>query len=262
MLFLEVPVTHRTLCAAAAAAPFAFAFLAPADAARAQESPNPWTGFYIGGIVGGAWGHTKPEATVTTGNGTVVIPSADAAALGKVTSNDNTHAGFTGGVEGGYNYQMGNWLFGVEGDWTSLDLKNTNDKTLQSSLGPTTFGLNQSVKTDWMVTLRPRVGYVMGPWMVFATTGLAWSELKYKADFFDDRSPADALSASASSTKTGWTAGLGGAYAFSPKLSLKGEWLYADFGHIGSAETNNFVSITPRDSVQTHMFRVGLDYKF
>jgi outer membrane immunogenic protein len=57
-------------------------------------------------------------------------------------------------------------------------------------------------------------------------------------------------------------AGLGGAYAFTPNISLKGEWLYADFGKVGSAVTNNFVSITPRDSVQTHMFRFGVDYRF
>jgi outer membrane immunogenic protein len=246
----------------AVATSLAFAAGAPA---LAQTDQSPWNGFYVGGVLGGAWGHTKAQAQVTTGRGVVVIPPADAAAFGSLASHDETKAGFTGGVEGGYNYQMGNWLFGVEGDWTALNLQNTNNKTLQSTLltNPTvTFFLNQRVKTDWMVSLRPRVGYVMGPWMVFATTGLAWSELKYSADFTDTRSPGDALTASSSSTKTGWAAGLGGAYAFSPRVSFKGEWLYADFGHIGTAVTNNFVSITPRDSVQTHMFRFGVDYRF
>jgi outer membrane immunogenic protein len=241
------------------------AALLVAGPAAAQDNTNPWTGFYVGGVVGGAWGNTRARATVTTGNGTVVIPPADAVALGRVTSNDKTTAGFVGGVEGGYNYQMGNWLFGAEVDWTSLDLKNSNTKTLQSLAlinPPITYTLNQQVKTDWMVTLRPRVGYVFGPWLVYGTAGLAWSELKYRADLTDTRSAADALTASAQSTKTGFAAGLGGAYAFTPHVSLKGEWLYADFGHIGSAVTNSFATISPRDSVKTNMFRLGLDYKF
>ncbi len=52
------------------------------------------------------------------------------------------------------------------------------------------------------------------------------------------------------------------AYALTANVSLKGEWLYADFGHINSVTTNSFYSITPSDSVQTHMFRVGVDYRF
>jgi outer membrane immunogenic protein len=258
-------VTHRTLCAAAAAAPFAFAFLSAAGAAQAQASPNPWSGWYVGGLVGGAWGNTKVHSTVSTGNGVVVISPTDAAALAKVTSNDETKTGFTGGVEGGYNYLMGPWLFGIEADWTSLDLKNSNAKTLQSPLllsPPVTYSLDQQLTTNWMVSLRPRVGYTAGPWMVFGTVGPAWSELKYRANFSDTRDPGDALSASTSSTKTGWAAGLGAGYALSNNLSLKGEWLHSDFGHVGTAETNSFVSITPDDSVRANMFRVGLDYRF
>jgi outer membrane immunogenic protein len=253
-------MTSRLLCLATTLAVAGFG--APA---LAQETATPWNGFYIGGVVGGAWGHTKARANVTTGNGAVVIPPSDAALLGTATSNDKTKAGFTGGVEGGYNYQMGNWLIGAEVDWTTLDLKNTNNKTLVSSLlinPPVTYTLDQRVRTDWMVTLRPRIGYVFGPWLVYGTAGLAWSELKYNATFSDTRSPADTLNASSKSTKTGFAGGLGGAYAFSPHLSLKGEWIYADFGHIGSTTVNNFISVTPRDSVQTHMFRFGLDYTF
>ena len=256
-------MTSRILHPAAATMFLAAAGLgAPA---LAQVDQNPWSGFYVGAVVGGAWGDTKAHATVTTGNGAVVVPPADARALSTLTSHDESKSGFTGGMEGGYNYQMGQWLFGVEGDWTTLDLKNTNQKTLQSPLlinPPVTYSLNQQIKTDWMFTLRPRVGYVFGPWLVFATGGLAWSELKYRADFTDTRSPADTLSASAKSTKTGWAAGLGGAYAFTPQLSLKGEWLHADFGHVGSATTNSFATITPSDSVTSNIFRVGFDYKF
>jgi outer membrane immunogenic protein len=258
-------VISKAILAASAVAPLALLAVASPSAAQDNAAANPWTGFYVGGVVGGAWGHTKAQANVTTGNGVVVIPPSDAALLGTASSNDETKAGFTGGVEGGYNYQMGPWLLGVEADWTALSLKNTNNKSLVSPLlifPPITYSLSQRVSTDWMVSLRPRVGYVFGRWLVYGTMGLAWSELKYHADFSDTRSPADVLTASSKSTKTGWAAGLGGAYALSSNVSLKGEWLYADFGHIGSTQVGNFVSVTPRDSVQTNMFRLGVDYKF
>lgn len=239
---------------------------ATAGTASAQTTDQPnWTGFYLGGIVGGAWGQTKAHATITTGNGTVVIPPADAALISRTSENDESKGGFTGGLEGGYNYQMGNWVFGGEVDWTTLDLKTTSHQTAQSGLlisPPITYTLDQKISTNWMVTLRPRVGYAFGPWLVYGTTGLAFSELKYNATLADNRSAADALTASSKSTKTGWVAGLGGAYAFTPNLSFKGEWLYADFGHVGSAQVNSFASVTPRDSVSTHMFRFGVDYKF
>lgn len=233
--------------------------------AAAQDARPQWTGFYIGGLVGGAWGQTKARAQVTTGSGAVVLPPADAAILNGLTSHDESKGGFTGGLEGGLNYQMGSLVLGVEADWTSLDLKNTNHKTAQSPLliaPPIVYSLDQQIRTDWMVSLRPRVGYAFGRFLIFATTGLAWTELKYNASLSDNRIPPDLASAVSKSTKTGWTAGLGGAYALSDNLSVKGEWLYADFGHVGSTVTNSFATITPRDSVQTHMFRVGLDYRF
>lgn len=237
--------------------------LAVGAPAMAQDAGSSWGGAYVGAVAGGAWGDTKARATVTAGNGAVVIPPADARLLSTTEAHNDTHAGFTGGVEGGYNYMMGPWLFGLEADWSSLDLKNTSERSLVSTVNPAnTFTLNQKIRTDWMVTLRPRIGYAMGPWLVYATTGLAWSQLKYSAQFFDNRSAADAITTSTSSTKTGWVAGLGGGYALTPQWSLKGEWLYADFGHVGSAQVGSFVSVSPRESVKTNMFRFGADYRF
>ncbi|HEY2752131.1 MAG TPA: outer membrane beta-barrel protein [Phenylobacterium sp.] len=254
---------NRFLCIGATTVSFALLAVAAPALAQDQSQVN-WTGFYVGGVAGGAWGDTRARARVSVGNGNVVINPGDAAALA-ATSNDQTKAGFVGGIEGGYNYQMDNWLFGIEGDWTSMDLKNSNSKTLVSGAlisPPITYSLNQSIKTDWMVSLRPRIGYASGPWMGYATGGFGWSELKYNVDFSDNRSGNDALSTGSKSTKTGWVAGLGGAYAFNQNVSLKGEWLYADFGHVGTAVVNNFISITPSDVVKANMFRVGLDYRF
>jgi outer membrane immunogenic protein len=251
------------LYAFVAAAPLAAAALAAASPAAAQSTDESlWSGFYVGAVVGGAWGDTKVHSTLTAPSG-AIVSAPDLGVLNGLTSHDETTAGFTGGLEGGYNYRWGSWVIGGEVDWTALDLNNNSTKTAQSTVQPAiSYSLQQSMKTDWMVTLRPRLGYAYGPWLFYGTTGFAWAELKYNATLQDNRSPQNSVSASSSSTKTGWAFGLGGGYAFTPQLSAKLEWLYADFGKVGSAVTTNFATITPDDGLQTNMFRVGMDYRF
>src|SRR5437868_4494385 len=80
----------------------------PAPAYKAAPMAAPvysWTGFYIGGNVGGAWSH------LTT---TDVDAFAALATAGTQTKLHKT--GFTGGGQLGYNVQSANWLFGIEGD--------------------------------------------------------------------------------------------------------------------------------------------------
>lgn len=238
-------------CLTAAAAP-----------AVAQEAPL-WSGFYIGANAGVSWGDTSVHATVEPGNGTAPISAADAAAISRASSTSSNKTGFTGGAQGGYNYVAGPWLLGLEADWEWLDVSATSSKSAQSLvlISPArVFNINQRVSTDWMVTLRPRVGYIYNNWLLYATGGVAWSQLKYRAEISDNFG--NAASTDTSTTKTGWAAGGGVGYALTQQWSVRGEYLYADFGHVGTATTNSFASIRPDDSVKTNIFRVGVDYRF
>jgi outer membrane immunogenic protein len=235
---------------------------AGATPAFSQEAPL-WQGFYIGANAGGAWGDQKVSASVEPGNGTAPISAIDAAAISRASADKGNKGGFTGGVQGGYNYMMGPWLLGLEADWEWLDVNTTSSKSVQSALlisPPLVYNLNQRVSTDWMVTLRPRVGYAFDNWLIYGTGGFAWSQLKYRAEISDNRG--NRASTDTSSTKTGWAAGVGAGYAITSQWSARGEWLYADFGHVGSATTNSFATIRPNDSVKTNIVRVGVDYRF
>ena len=70
-----------------------------------------WTGFYIGGNIGYSWGRSSDTSTVTNGAGTVLFTSADKTDLN----------GIVGGGQIGYNWQMQNWLFGLEADIQATD---------------------------------------------------------------------------------------------------------------------------------------------
>lgn len=252
-------MTDRILLAAVAAA--ACAMAAPA---MAQED---WTGFYVGLNGGASWGDTSLRVQVGNGSGTIAVPPADAALINRTGSDDNNKTSFTGGIQAGYNYQSGSWLFGLETDFGFFDISQRRTNLYQSALlisPPVTYTLDQRVKTDWIWTLRPRLGYASGPWMGYVTGGIATSKTKLETSLADNRSPQNVARLSKDDTDTGWVGGLGGAYAFAPNMSVRGEWLYADFGKIHKTVTgtNNFVTITPEASVKANIFRVGVDYKF
>lgn len=206
----------------------ALAAAAVAGSAAAQDDSDYWSGFYAGANIGGSWSDTSTRLNATR-NGASVVPPADIDQINRISHDNKNDGAFTGGIEGGYNYRIGtNWLVGLETDFGFLNLKQDRNQAFVSTApGNPTFTVNQQVKTDWMWTVRPRVGYVNNNWMVYATGGMAMSHIKYRANFADTRVPPNTAGLNLDDTKTGWTAGAGAAYAISPRWSIKGEYLYA-----------------------------------
>ena len=108
-------------------APFSVASAADM-ALKAPPPPAPvwdWTGFYLGGDVGGYGSRQSATANpVPPGFGTPSIAGAGLAGFGLLpTSSSLNKSGVLGGPYAGYNWQMHNWLLGVEGDFTFLNLE-------------------------------------------------------------------------------------------------------------------------------------------
>jgi outer membrane immunogenic protein len=255
---IRLAATAAFLSAAAGAAP-AFA-----------QDVNQWTGFYIGGNLGVTSGNSKfsMSASAPPGSG---IPAADLSLINATGLSDSNKTGFTGGVEGGYNWQSGSWLFGFEAEYSALNVNERSTATFVPSVTvnpppnpPVTYTLNQRAKTSWMFTARPRIGYVTGPWLFYGTAGWASADVKSQLEFHDNRTPQHTIAAQNTSSRSGYAAGLGAAYEFHPGLSLKGEWLYAGFGTVRSSATDasGFITLTSKTTVDTNIFRAGLDWKF
>lgn len=237
----------------------AFAADAPAMAQSLFDGP------YVGANIGGSWGDTSARTNITAGSGAVRIPPQDIAAINAaVVSDDESDGEFTGGVQGGYNWTSGNLMFGVETDVSFLDLGVTDQKTVRSPLAPVDYSLTQDIETDWLWTVRPRIGYVSDQWMVFASAGFAMSEVDYKVNFTDTRSPPNAAQGSFSDTRTGWAGSIGAAYAVNEQWSFTGEWLYIDLGEIDGtiATQNGFVSLESDGDIQASLLRFGANFRF
>lgn len=228
--FLHASVAACALACVAGAAVVGTA--SAADLARRappppMKAPPPayvftWTGFYIG--VNGGYGFGKSKWT-------------------DLTSAFDVKGGMAGGTLG-YNWQYGQFVYGVEGDGDWSAMRGTADPT---ACGPTC-----RTRSDFLSTVRGRVGIAMDRFMPYATGGVAIGNLR--ADVLPGFDGVD-------QTRTGWTAGGGGEYAFAPNWSVKAEYLFVNLGKTGCSTVcglaaGNNVGFT------SNVVRGGINYHF
>lgn len=181
-----------------------------------------WTGFYAG--INGGYGFGKSGWSAATGTNTF-----------------DTSGGLVGGTVG-YNYQMGQWVLGLEGD---VDWSDMNGST-------TTVPCTTSCETrnSWLGTARGRLGYAVGRFLPFVTAGGAFGDIKATPTGL----------AGERDTKAGWTAGAGVEVALTGPWSAKVEYLYADLGKTTCAAGS--CALPTNVDLTANMVRAGVNYRF
>jgi outer membrane immunogenic protein len=217
-------------------------------------------GFYLGGQVGYGYYnynyHDKGNLAQTIDSD---LPTA--ARLSK--------DGWNAGVQGGYNYQSGCSLFGVEADWSWTD-KRALETYFDGDAG-TQDSLTVSSRMKWFGTLRARSGVVVDNLLLYVTGGLAYANFDRSFTVFED-APATTVAFNSSGTRWGWTAGLGSEWAFSSNWSLKSEVLYMRFTshdttHIGATINAVNFGVPGRayafnNQDEAWITRIGVNYRF
>jgi outer membrane immunogenic protein len=209
----------------------------PVKAAPVPVAIYDWTGFYIGVSGGGAFGQST-HIDQATGLGDTI--------------GYNVKGGLIGGTVG-YNWQVSRFVIGFEGDASWVGQYGSNfDDGLAGSPAFTSF-----TKETWVATARGRLGYAVDNLLFYGTGGYAGAGVE--AGVKDANT--GALLASASSTRSGWTAGGGLEWGFAPNWSAKFEWLYMKFD---SAAFNTLAAEGPRSSVpfDDNVVRAGINYRF
>jgi opacity protein-like surface antigen len=257
--------------------------LVAAQPARAADMPLPqaapiaysWTGFYLGGTVGGAWGSLDP--TTSTGPGTYFGTDTPAiAAINAAGLQSIKPSAVTGGLEFGYNWQSGHLVFGFESDIESIRLSGGTLTTgvFPPAAGPVAAGLSFAVgsaaSSNWLFTARPRIGWANDNWLIYATGGLAVTTLNAQSAYSDDVF-GSSESGLISSTRAGYAVGGGVEAGLWDRWSVKAEYLYVNFSTT-SATSNNLVafpavplpgqSFTHSVDLKANIARVGLNYRF
>ena len=227
---------------------------APVYKARTVAPINNWTGFYVGGHAG--WGWVRASTTLLTDPSGAFPPGFKFCC---------DRDGFLGGGQVGFNWQTGNWVFGVEGDWSAA--KSHRTVIINSPIIP---GVTRIATGDdhWFATATGRIGYAQDKWLVYAKGGVAWYNETDGATTTGVPGVGTVISASVRDTRTGWTAGAGLEWALWTNWSAKIEYNFMDFG----TEHVTFVSISPPIAVgtfgtadiptQVHAVKVGINYRF
>lgn len=193
-----------------------------------------WTGFYIGAQGGYAWGESEQYDP-----------------LGNSSGRYDMKGGFGGGTVG-FNWQIHNWVLGLEGDISASDIKGGGSSSSTWGCdGPG--GCITDVK--WFGTARGRVGYAFDHWLLYGTGGVAFGRTHtFIVDSIFD----------GSNDRVGWTAGAGVEYGFAPHWSAKVEYLHVDLGNDFQWATFQ-VNNAPDPGLTRAKFdliRGGINYRF
>jgi outer membrane immunogenic protein len=237
--------------AAVAAGSQTFAFAADLPAAMPIKAlpiapAYDWSGFYIGGNIGGVWDHR----TVTTNNiANGVVPLSTGS--GNISS-------VTGGGQIGFNYVVSpNWIIGVEADVSGAALDGTG------AITSTRTGTNQHHNTlDVFGTARGRVGYAIDNVLLYGTGGFAWGDEKItRTQLTGTFANATAgVAETATQTGLGWAAGAGIEWGFAPNWTTRAEYLHLDLG----TQSFTFPLAQQRNDAKVELdaVRAGVNYKF
>jgi outer membrane immunogenic protein len=192
-----------------------------------------WSGCYIGANAGGKW-EAHRDASVT-------IPAAAGLPTSTFTfddgSSNNNNGSFVGGGQIGCNYQAGQFVFGIEGDF---DWSRLRDGITVGPVFPFNFvpGDSFSWETRWQASLRGRLGYAWDRTLLYVTGGVAWTSVDFTANWLTSVcasvtgavATCPGLVATDRQTLTGATAGGGLEYAITNNLIAGIEGRYTWYG--------------------------------
>jgi iron complex outermembrane receptor protein len=232
-----------------------------------------WAGPYLGLNIGYSAGKSKTDAVF--GDATLGAP------LFATGSSDNLN-GLIGGVQAGYNWQVGNWVAGIEGDIQMSGQGATPtyvcpgaacNPTIVDFDAPVTASFVQGHKLDSFGTLRGRLGTTITPDVfAYATGGLAVGSIRTSVNLsgvgFDADGNPGAVSApfSVLAIKPGWTVGAGLEGRLFGNVTGKVEYLYMDFGTVSASVTNGLnatpITLATSSRITDNVVRAGVNYKF
>jgi opacity protein-like surface antigen len=225
---------------------------APVKARGTVIAPTYWTGFYLGGFAGMAYGNT------------------DIRFVGDPTGAGNNPrvAGALGGGTVGYNYQFhNNWVLGLEGDLGASNLHGARTCTAFSGAGVPASALNCQDASNWMATAAARLGYSWGRTLYYVKAGGAWTDdtVNVSCIFGPVASCFNQVGGltngfNTSGHRSGWLLGYGTEFDLGHNWSAKAEYDFIDFSSRTALASDGITTI--KDSGALSQVKIGVNYRF
>jgi len=211
------------------------------------DPSSPWNGFYLGAHVGagqanwdGTYKHTGTQS--------------------RVFIEDLEKTGVLAGVQVGYNMMYGNYLFGIEGDWSWMDLNSVAQSPSSSE--------QVTGEVDSLYSIRGRLGVAVDHdqrAMLYATAGVAWADAD--ATVYESGRGDSSGGVEFSFDDVGGVVGGGVEWAASQSIRVRAEGLYYWFDDNKDifARCGTACEADAGDNVEfedVYTFRVGASYYF
>lgn len=189
-----------------------------------------WTGVYVGAFVGGLWGDKDWREIVGPVPGGIIHPR---------------YSGVIGGAQLGVNYQINQWVLGVEADWGWTNAEGSTGCISNAAI-------SCGVELRSVATVSGRVGYAFDRVLLYVKGGGAWVREDYPV------APGRPFAITLANTRDGWLMGGGLEYGFGPNWSAKAEYNYLDLG----TDRLNFAGAIEDITQRAHVAKLGLNYRF
>lgn len=195
-----------------------------------------WNKPYAGVAIGGAYG----EADHSLELGGNYFNNADSIQLNPMGSRDQSEIMPAASLFAGINRQWGSLVLGLEGELTyaPFDKRYDSGRTEYESLAGSYFNLRSRVTSDWMASLKPRLGYAFDNSLAYLTGGLALSEFKYHFYFDDDNIGGNLSTVDNKRFHLGWTAGVGYDYGLDDGWAIRASYQHYEFPGIAGAASS------------------------
>ncbi len=206
--------------------------------------PFSWTGLYLGGNIGAAWGE-RNITDLTRG-------------LGFAQSSNGR---FIGGGQIGYNYQVNNFVFGVEGDIDGISSNNGNGTGI---IVPGVGTIVASSNSTWISTVAAQFGIANDHWLFYGKAGGGWVGTSNVT--VTNLTTGNSIIGANGHTNTGFLAGVGVEYAITNNWTVK-----AEYDYLGISRRNFIVPVGSPFLVgdnftsggrNVQMVKVGFNYLF
>jgi outer membrane immunogenic protein len=240
-----------------------------------------WSGFYVGGHVGGGWqttGFSDPGAQAIIVNCCVLLTGANL----PTAASDANGAGVIGGAQAGWMYQIDRVVVGADVDFSGANMRGSGASTA-TAVPTSTVSYTESynVQTRWTATSTATVGVTRDMLLFYGKAGAAFADNAYGlgvSGIGANYSPTQTFSFASSTDRisVGWTGGIGVKWALSDKLFVNAEYDLSDFGSATQSFSGNFNAIPaayppgyshaatfePVFNQVISEVKVGLNYKF
>lgn len=226
-------------------------------------APVNWTGFYVGGFLGAGYG-TSSMTFLNDGNTRPRI------------------AGLLGGGDVGYNWQLGRYVVGIEGDVAGANIHGSRTCGAATGIlagngvvtGFSPFFLTCTSDIDLTATLAARLGVTWERALIYVKAGGAWSSQDLTVTCIIGPNNGNPLNvrnclnqagvltngSTASNDRFGLVAGWGTEFALTPNWSAKAEYNFMAFDRdtVRMSDGTTLMS----DKTWLNEVKVGVNYRF